>query len=64
MTPQKLPPWKCGSLFAMTSAFTCRVRLLLDAIVEYLNDIFLEIWRAREGINHGFALLVRVLLVG
>src|SRR6185369_7304100 len=41
-----------------------RVRLVPDAVVEGLDDVFLELRRAREGLHHGLALVVGVFLVG
>ncbi len=41
-----------------------RLRLVLDAVIECLNDIFLEMRRPWMRVHHGLALGVAVLMVG
>src|SRR5437764_14817525 len=41
-----------------------RVGLALDAIVEGLDDVFLEMRGARIGRGHGLALRIRALVIG
>src|SRR5258708_9365162 len=40
-----------------------RLRLVLDAVVERLDDVFLEMLPARMGAHHGFALGVAVFSI-
>ncbi len=67
MTLQKLPRLKAGSLSASTSAFTLPKvvsGLCLMPLVEALDDVLLEVRRARMGVDHGFALGVAVFAIG
>src|ERR1700756_3731530 len=42
----------------------CRFRFALDAVVEGLNDVFLEAAAARMGLDHGTSLGIAVLGIG